>query len=183
MAEIIRREKDEKTGREILVYDTGLRKWADTGHIIKAAQEQMINSSEKGREMQARRVELTREKIRDEILRTTKDANLPGIPSPTSGDDAFAIGAGLVWSRAVLDSKSYPRDAIDGLQALAKLAGYAAEREAAEQPGDVRIDMDIEALREFLRRVRELKKQREEGGNPTVDSSFLPKPGENLENS
>lgn len=75
MATVIERKTDEETGRELLVYESGLIKDAETGYIVKPPPHVMItkentNEYHRARKEQARAVALAaaNEKVNDPAL-------------------------------------------------------------------------------------------------------------------
>jgi hypothetical protein len=158
-----KREKDE-TGREILVYDNGLIKEASTGHIIKPPNNG-ITSSERGRELTNIRHEKVRAKTRSEILRLTKAANLPDMPPIENADDAYSLGVALTWAASVLNPEAYPRDKIDALEVIGKIADFLPrEKQQVTLPTDglnIFANISADALLQIAERVEENARNRE----------------------
>jgi hypothetical protein len=131
-----RREKDE-SGKEILIYKSGMTKDASTGHIITPPVTSRIKSGEQGRELANVRHENVRAKARREIMRQTKAANLPDMPPIETEEDAYVAGIGLTWKKSVLNPEAYPRDVINALEMVGKLADFTQrERAPIELPKD-----------------------------------------------
>lgn len=137
MAETPERKLDEKTGKEILVYPSGLIKEAKTGYTIMPGRANKIASSEQARDMAYKshlaRKEKQRDKIREEILRVTNESNIPDLERLTDSADAYSVGCGLVWQNAVLNPDSYPRDQIDGLKAIGEVGDFVPTRRESEE--------------------------------------------------
>ncbi len=64
MAEKIREYYDEETGQNLIEYDTGLIRNADTGRVVKPGTSQMI-TTENASAYQRRRKELSRQMVRE----------------------------------------------------------------------------------------------------------------------
>ncbi len=128
MTEKPKREKDA-TGREILVHSSGMIQDAATGHILRGPKETPINSTT-ARGLNSKRYENVRAKTRKEILRLTQEA-LPDAKIENE-DDAYSAGAALVWKKSVLNPKAYPRDQINALETVGKIAGFVPKANEVE---------------------------------------------------
>ncbi len=161
----------DETGRELLVYEkTGLVKDAKTGHVLNQPKGlNNIQTSERGRALANERHERVRVKARDEILRVTKENRQPGEPEIITHDDAYVVGVGRAWKKVILGEKSYPRDILDGLEKLGKIADFLPrERQPGELPengfnffGNISAE-DLLTLAEGFRKINQEKKEHEQ---------------------
>lgn len=145
----------DENGREILKYPSGMVRDAKTGKIITN-----VLTPERAREIAVNGWQVVREKTREEILRTTNEKlKAGGKPSVTDGAEAYSVGVGKVWERTVLNDKAYPRDQIDALTTIGKIADFVPRENSVTLVQNNLIDP--ETAKEIIRFVREVSQELE----------------------
>jgi hypothetical protein len=125
MAEIVETRTDEASGREYYVYDNGGEHWKDSGKLKKPPPEYLL-TSERGRELVARRYELAQQKALEGIDEAAIEAGkLPAVGSV--GGDGWKVIVKHV-AKTLLESKNL-RGQAEAANFLGKAAGFAVPEE------------------------------------------------------
>lgn len=158
----------DENGRSILKYDSGLIRDVATGHIIHPPESAIIRTSERGAELGHIRHEKVKEKVRGEILKVSNESRPPSEPEFPDADSAYAFGVGQTWNDSVLNPDSYPRDKIDALEVIGKLADLIPNNkqpvaEIAPSPTGLNLfgNMSIESLVELAEALQKSRQEEE----------------------
>jgi hypothetical protein len=153
---------------EVIVYEDGNERRADNGHWVKSAPGTEITSSERGRELVARRMMLARERAAQGMIK-----GLGLDPSRASASDAWERANEIFWSRFA-ESKNI-RGMAESFEKLGRAAGFISPTEDKSHTDDGAI---TKSLLDFLKakaeqaRERPLGNTRESEADP-VDAEVI----------
>jgi hypothetical protein len=128
----------EKDSRTILVYDNGMERDADTGHMVRPPAAALITTTEKANELQRKRLELKRERLAAGAARTLERTGEWEMPSDL--DVVEAIGEAVMLK--ALDPKNAKQ--VDAARFILDEAGFS-ERQARNMD-----ESPVNAVRELL---------------------------------
>ena len=129
-AQIIKTE--DRDGRKVNIYDSGMELDAATGHIIRRP-DSVAFTPETARLAVRKRQEKYKARLRKGITESTNAGLLPaGTPPVTDAADAFAAAGVQLWEQVVMNSEAYPRDRKETYEMLGKQAGVLTD---PRQPG------------------------------------------------
>ncbi len=121
MAEIVEIKTDETSGRQYYLYDTGMQIWTDSGQIKQPSPATVITTSERGKELIARRYELAQQKALEGIDEAAIEAGkLPTLDRETG--DGWKVIVKHV-AATLLESKNL-RGQAEAANFLGKATGY-----------------------------------------------------------
>lgn len=169
----------ERDGRNVLVYESGLERDAESGRILKPAAGTLItrqNSTAYHRRRQEKTAALLRRRITDA---TNSGLLPPGVPAVRDSAEAFAVGGQVIWEDVVMNADAYPRDRLEAWQTLGKYSRVlpADPRQADADPDEsARLNaaaavMNVQTARILARVLADVKRAQASPPPAVVDGT------------
>jgi hypothetical protein len=158
-AQIIATFTDEQ-GREILQYATGVQKIKATGHLLRGPDSALITTSERARELVARRVQIGRERATEGIDEAAVEMGIMPMNKAGSGESWKLLNKrGFTIAHNADNARNFSQL----LETIGKTTGYTAperERDANSEPATTTNILVIDAdVRRALEMLQDLQKK------------------------
>lgn len=150
MATVI--ETVERDGRTIAVYDNGMERDVNKGHLLRPPTAALItkeNANAYHRARQEKTAALLRKRI-------TEATNKVSTLQHAGSASAVADTGGILWEEIVLNPDAYHRDRLEAFEKLGKMAQIIPDaRQAGEEPAQGAADV-LNAATALLTAMKEL---------------------------
>jgi hypothetical protein len=156
-AQIVATFTDEE-GREVLQYDNGMLKDAATGHLMRGPDNALIKTSERARELVARRVQIGRERAIEGIDEAAVEMGIMPMNKAGSGESWKLLNKrGFTIAHNADNARNFSQL----LETIGKTTGYTApERDAKSEPDRTTNILVIDAdVRRALEMLQDLQKK------------------------
>lgn len=123
---------ENREGRRVKVYESGLELDAETGRIIKPAPGTLVRTAERSTELHRRRREKYKRRLRAGLVEAAGAGLFPAGTLPRDSAEVFAEAGVMLFEQIVMNSEAYPRDRLEAYKELGKQADVMTE----PAPGD-----------------------------------------------
>jgi hypothetical protein len=130
---------EDREGRRVAVYKSGLERDADTGRIIKPAPAVLFRA-ENAKVIQGKRQEKQAARLRARIAASARAGLPPDLGARVKDSaDAFAEAGAMLFEQVVLESEAYPRDRLQAWETLGRYAGVLPDQTSKPDPDAARL--------------------------------------------
>lgn len=122
---------EDRAGRRVAVYESGLERDADTGLIVKPAPGTLIQTGEKSTLLHRARREKYKRRLRAGLVKAAQAGLFPAGTLPRTSAEVFAEAGVMLFEQVVMNSEAYPRDRLEAYKELGKQADVLSDPDSA----------------------------------------------------